>query len=52
VRTFKRALRHAQVGAILSAFEEFNTAGGAIVPLQTGKVRILPQIHSHVRISK
>ena len=38
VKNFKRDLRHSQVKALCECFQEFNAAGGAVLPLQTGKV--------------
>lgn len=43
VKNFKRDLRHSQVKALCECFQEFNAAGGAVLPLQTGQV--LPPMH-------
>jgi hypothetical protein len=38
VKAFREALRHHQLKAIRTCFENFNLKGGAIVTLQTGKI--------------
>lgn len=38
VKLFKEGLRHHQLRAIRTCFEEFNQKGGAVIKLQTGKL--------------
>ena len=43
VQKFKRDLRFHQLSAIRACFAKFNKKGGAVIPLQSGKVRFLFQ---------